>query len=550
MKRDRIIQFFLTLLAVATLWSCKKALDEKNPSGLTAETTYTTAAGFESLVNAAYGFNRFWYGKEEGYSVTEMGTDIWTSGTADVYPQLTQYNNLQGANTAALTLLWNNTYAALNLCNQGITDISSVSDMTSSQKTLREAELRFLRAHNLWLIAETWGDVHFTTEPTKGVVTEANRTSVDTFYAQIFRDLDFAVANLPVAQSQWGRVTKGAARAFQARMFLTRGRNAEAAAAAGDVIRFFGYSLQPRYIDIWNMANLKGREIIWSVDYSATLTYNDLTSTTYPYGHSRGSNNGHLMFLMVYDQVNTAILIRDLNNGRPFNRYMPTKKFLDLFDDTMDSRYQGSFQTVWYANKAALGFAVGDTAAFATKNTLTPADIASRKYTTYDASKVYGADGIPTQRRFYVSLKKFKDSTRPNLAEAQSARDAFVIRLGEVYLIAAEAHFKAGQADSAAAYLNVIRRRAAIPGKEAAMEVLPADITLDFILDERARELGGEQLRWFDLKRSGKLQDRIMTMNPDAAKYYKSYHSLRPIPQTQLDAVSNKSEFTQNPGYQ
>jgi hypothetical protein len=91
--------YILTIAAVflTAQMSCKKDLEEKNPSGLTAETVYSNAAGFETLVNAAYTFTRFWYGKEEGYSVTEMGTDIWTSGTGDVYPQLSQYNNLQGS---------------------------------------------------------------------------------------------------------------------------------------------------------------------------------------------------------------------------------------------------------------------------------------------------------------------------------------------------------------------------------------------------------------------------------------------------------------------
>jgi starch-binding outer membrane protein, SusD/RagB family len=165
-------------------------------------------------------------------------------------------------------------------------------------------------------------------------------------------------------------------------------------------------------------------------------------------------------------------------------------------------------------------------------------------------AKVYGADGVPIQRRFYISLKKFKDSTRLSLAEAQSARDAFVMRLAEIYLIAAEAELKIGKTDSAAYYLNVIRKRAAIPGREANMVVAAADVTLDYILDERARELGGEQLRWFDLKRTNKLQSRIQLMNPDAIKFFQAFHTLRPIPQTQLDAVTNKEEFRQNPGYQ
>ena len=550
MKRKYINSLVLTLILIVTIVSCKKDLVENNPSGLTSETVFSNAAGFETLVNAAYTFSRFWYGKEEGFSVTEMGTDIWTSGTGDVTPQLSQYNNLQGSNTAALTLLWNNTYAAINLCNGGIANIEAVPDYTPTQKAQREGELRFLRAFYYWHIVEIWGGVNFTTEATQGVVTTANRTSIDTFYNQIFEDLNFAVANLPVTNAQYGRATVPVAKAFLARMLLTRGKNAEAIAMANDVIKNYGFTLQPKYVDLWNMGNLKNKEVIWAVDYSNVLTNNDLITPTYPYGHSRGSNSGHLLFLMVYDQVNTNILIRDLNNGRPFNRYMPTLAFLNLFDDANDSRYAGSFQTVWYVNKAATGFAIGDTAAVAAKTVIPAAVMASKKYATYDVSKTYGADGVPSQRRFYVTLKKFKDSTRLNLAEAQSARDAFVIRLAEMYLIAAEAELNIGKADSSAYYLNVIRKRAAIPGKEANMVVAAGDITLDYILDERARELAGEQLRWFDLKRTNKLQSRIQAMNPDAYKYYQPYHMVRPIPQTQVDAVTNKTEFTQNPGYQ
>jgi hypothetical protein len=80
--------------------------------------------------------------------------------------------------------------------------------------------------------------------------------------------------------------------------------------------------------------------------------------------------------------------------------------------------------------------------------------------------------------------------------------------------------------------------------------VLPTQINIDFILDERARELAGEQLRWFDLKRTGKLLSRIQTMNPDASPYVQPFDLVRPIPQTQIDAVTNKDVFKQNPGYQ
>ncbi|MEO7530614.1 MAG: RagB/SusD family nutrient uptake outer membrane protein, partial [Sediminibacterium sp.] len=242
--------------------------------------------------------------------------------------------------------------------------------------------------------------------------------------------------------------------------------------------------------------------------------------------------------------------LRDIPNGRPFNRYMPTLALLNMFDDTNDARYNASFQSTWLANKAATGFAVGDTACFTPKGTWTAAQIASKKYTTFDYSKVFGANGVPSQRKFYVSLKKFKDSTRTSIAEAQSARDAYVIRLAEIYLIAAEAEVNAGKLDSAAYYVNIVRTRAANPGRTANMQVLPAQMDINFILDERARELCGEQLRWFDLKRTGKLVERVKNLNPDAAGFIQATHALRPIPQSQLDAVTNKTTFTQNPGYQ
>lgn len=98
--------------------------------------------------------------------------------------------------------------------------------------------------------------------------------------------------------------------------------------------------------------------------------------------------------------------------------------------------------------------------------------------------------------------------------------------------------------------INKVRRRAALPGHLADMEITDAAVTMDFILDERARELAGEQWRWIDLKRTGKLEERVKLHNPQAAGNIAPHHNVRPIPQTQLDAVTNKDEFKQNPVYQ
>jgi len=101
----------------------------------------------------------------------------------------------------------------------------------------------------------------------------------------------------------------------------------------------------------------------------------------------------------------------------------------------------------------------------------------------------------------------------------------------------------------AASYVNVVRSRAALPRQTAAMQVKASDMTLDFILDERAREFVGEQLRWFDLKRTEKLIERATKYNPFASPNIKAYHALRPIPRVEIDVLQNKIEFLQNSGY-
>lgn len=542
-KRTGILGAFLLTFA-----SCESILEEYNPSGQTAETVFTTPEGFETLVNAAYSYQRWWYGKEEGYNIAETGTDIWTSGAGEVYRDLTQYLNLQG-NNAALSNLWRELYAAVNLCNGGINRINKAG-LSTALRPVREGELRFLRAFYYWHIVETWGDVHLSTEETNGIVATANRTPVDKFYALIFEDLKFAVANLPTTQAQYGRVTKGAAQAFLARMYLTRGMNKEALEMSQAVISSNTYKLEANYADLWKMTNLKNKEVIYAIDYSTNLAINDLAnSTSNPYGHGRGSNNGHLLFLMKYDD--RAGMIRDVTNGRPFNRYMPTQFLLDLYSDN-DARYEGSFMEVWFANSTSrpAGMAIGDTAVVCTRKEVSDAFEKTRKYQTYDRSKIYNANGLVKDNLRYPTLSKFMDATRASLNEAQSARDVFVIRLAEVYLIAAEAQMKLGDTKAAADLVNIVRTRAAKAGKTAAMQITPAQVTLDFILDERARELAGEQIRWFDLKRTGKLLERIKAYASDNAINLQEHHVARPIPQTQLDAVTNKTEFAQNKGYQ
>lgn len=218
---------FLLPVVLLTAVSCESFLEEDNLSGLTSDNYYTTTEGIESLVNSLYTPMRFWYGKENGIALSELGTDIFTRGSGMENPPVALYNSdLAGANPP-ITFYWTRFYAALNATNAAVGRIPA-SPLLENQKAIWLGEARFLRAFYLWHIVETWGNVHLSTEETIGVQTTANRTSVETFYDQIMEDLQFAVDNLPVSSGQYGRATKPAAEAFMARMHLYRGNYAEA----------------------------------------------------------------------------------------------------------------------------------------------------------------------------------------------------------------------------------------------------------------------------------------------------------------------------------
>jgi hypothetical protein len=122
------------------------------------------------------------------------------------------------------------------------------------------------------------------------------------------------------------------------------------------------------------------------------------------------------------------------------------------------------------------------------------------------------------------------------------------MRLAEMYLIAAEAQIALGHPDQAVPYITTLRQRAIVPEHEDAMAVTAADMTVDFILEERARELCGEAIRWFDLKRTGKLVSNVKAHNKNI-ELIQDFHVLRPIPETFLNTILYREEFGQNFGY-
>lgn len=564
MKRNKLIYALAATLLLCS--GCSDFLEEHNRSAVTVEGGYyDTEKGFESLINSCYTPLRFWGGKSAAMAFSETGTDIIAPGGGCDYPAIVSYqNDFDGTNPISREY-FDRFYKAINFCNTAVSHVKNVSFGDKSLTSKREAEARFLRAYYYWILAETFGDTYYTDKPSESIIMAPEKTSVADIYTHIFEDLDFCIdSRLSSAQSDGGRVTLWAAKALKARLLLTRAGllndnelYGQAYTLAKEVIDNGPFELSDDFASVFDMANADGngnKEVVWYVDYSST---NQLYNQEMDNDIIRsGGNHTHLIFCMKYDDQ--PGMVRSIEYGRPFNHYMPTRYLLDCYEEENDQRFEATFRSLWKANGGKPGtnypkMVQGDTAIWVTKDIVSASKRAwaKERYQIFDRTDIYNEDGSVKSQKQYMPISKFEDPTRATTNEDRGTRDAFMIRVAEMYLIVAEAGAKTGKAD-ALTYMNVLRTKRAKAGKEDAMKVTRNDIeNIDFILDERARELVGEQLRWFDLKRMGTeiFLRRIKKGNPDAGKNVQAYHTLRPFPQTFLDAITNKNDFLQNEGY-
>lgn len=546
MKKTLII-ILCILMVIPFFERCSKLLDEESVRFPVADVYYKTPEGMTSLVNSCYSYLRNYYGQYTGWQMTVLGTDIWLNG-GDGPINLGYYNANYSPSDATLWLLWSNSYSGITACNTVISRKGDVTGLTDAQLNSLVAEAYFLRALYYHLLVINFGGVPLQLEEVTKVETTAIRASEAEVYAQIISDLLLAEQSLPPTQANYGRATKPAAQALLARIYLWNNQNLEASTYAKKVINDYSFILLPDYANLWKMSNQKNAEIIWSVQYTLDIKLDG------------AGNVGNNLFLMRYDLRKG--MVRDIANGRPFRHYMPSRYFMNLLQNSRvnDSRYSKCFTEVWYANNPANllpDMKIGDTALVVVPYSV-PASVKTAyatKRTIYDIDYYFDAtspNGERTKgaRENFPSMNKFLDPLRPSVATTAGSRDFPVLRLAEMYLIAAEALMKQTKADEGVIFFNALRRRAAWPGKQAAMEITASQLTIDKILDERALELAGECVgRWQDLKRTGKLLERVRLYNPDARPNIQEKHLLRPIPSNMIDRISNKDTFLQNPGY-
>ncbi|HEY4288835.1 MAG TPA: RagB/SusD family nutrient uptake outer membrane protein [Puia sp.] len=655
MKRTNINRILLGMaIMVLFLGGCSKILKEQPRSNYTPA-FFATPAGVQGGLTEMYAHLRTIYGQGYYYNTCEVGTDESTYGQSADQNFLVMDMSGQGAITATTSradVIWNTAFTNINTAS-GVIQYGSAAGVDSSLI----AEANFFRAFDYFLLVQTFGGVpldlgggilQFNTTPVAGSV----RNTVPTVYTKcIFPDLQTAVRNLPTTARLTGTATKPLAQLYLAKAYLTYAwwlknpnniptypDTARVDPAGHDAAYYFqqaytlattaigspgSFGLQPTYYDVNVGSNDRNNEIMLYADHTQASQQYNASSLTYSNGQSPENFAGWMQtwnytVLTSSKQNSSWSAVNSVQRasiqflGRPYIRMAPTIGAITntFADKTNDSRYDGTFSTVYRGNWDAAG--IKGSLYNANYMTVNPGDailtfLDTEPAQTIDYSNsVYksavGAGVLPGRADFVISPSGISRITFPGLwklgpyrtdngtglgnPNAASTRPYNITKFSELFFIAAEAAVE-GAATSAVSgtyandgtargLINVIRARAGkwrfnnngnvVKTEDHSTDMTaatPAAIDLDYVLAERSREYYGEGYRWYDLIRTQEWTKLSSTYQIGGSAYgnhtpqtiartIQPYLYLRPIPQGQLDAMQVSAAIKaayQNPGY-
>ncbi|MBF9140757.1 RagB/SusD family nutrient uptake outer membrane protein [Hymenobacter properus] len=628
--------------------SCSKLLDEE-PRSIYEPGFFSTERGVNGGLTSMYAHLRYIYGNAYYYNATQTGTDEATWGRDADENFLAM--DLSGraalnANNSRADVLWVNAFPNINTASGIIKNATAVGISPALV-----AEARFFRAFDYFMLVQTFGGVpldlgagelQFNTNPVR---TSTRNTVPEVYTKAVFPDLLQAINDLPAAPRVIGGATKTAARLYLAKAYLTyawwlenpnniptypaaprtdpAGRTAQyyyqqaydvATAAIADPGPF---KLQATYYDVNVATNDRNPEMLLFADHTESSELYNGGSLTFGSG---GSPDNFAGWMMTWNYTNLRSAANpdgsgpissvqreaEQHLGRPWNRMAPTVDVLEntFADKTNDSRYDGTFTTVYRGNwpKANVPNAVlynaNNLPVTPGSAILTFLDSEPATAITYPSStgaNNVGAGVLPGRADYVISPRGISRIVYPGLwklgpyrtdngtglgqPNAGSTRPFNIAKFSELYFVAAEAAVKGATTkpnQSARELINVIRARAGkwrfdnngnvakVQDNSAAMmAATPATITINYILAERSREYYAEGYRWFDLVRTQKWNELATTYRIAGTAYgdhtpatvtrsIQPFHYLRPIPQVQLDRMDVSPDVKatyQNPSY-
>ncbi|UOG77324.1 RagB/SusD family nutrient uptake outer membrane protein (plasmid) [Hymenobacter tibetensis] len=553
MRRLTKLSIVLPFLALA---SCQKDfLDEEPLDFLSSENAFVTYADFNASVNNLYRLVRTeFYTQDENFPMDYIyGTDIVFDGQASLR-RFTNYPGTMSPSFAVPADHWTDLYKIIAETNTILSRLSA-SKMTDSEKAVIEGRARFFRAFSYRTLAYLYGGVPLVLEEVTAPRYDYTRASKEEVLGQAIADLTVAVATLPgIAQVRDGEISKPAAQHLLAEVYLAAGDYAAAATAATAVIGDASVGLMRTrfgrrstvtpgdvYWDLFQRGNQNrtagNREGLWVVQFETDVPGG--ASTSLAIAGNALYERHHGPFLSEFRIGSSAPFLwpaGDYTGGRGIGWAVSTKHFSNTIwasDFTTDMRNANhNFVRVYTYNNPAVTSLFNRTVS--TEAPPTGITVPSRRFYAYQSKVTTPADH-PTNLYANPATLQLKATA------GGTYTDQYMFRLAETYLIRAEAHFGRGDRVAAAADLNVVRSRA------GASPVTPANVTLDYILDERMRELGIEEKRRLTLMRLGKVVDRVRRYNP----YYsdiQDHHNLFPIPAAEIER-NRAAVLEQNPGY-
>lgn len=526
-------------LAIA---SCKKSYLDETPYSSYTPLTLTDSLGFEASEIGLYNLETgiLTYSGRQGWpSVWQVGTDVANATAQQEGIEVPYYNYAQLTNTdAAAQYIWSKYYALINNANIIISSAENpgTTKITPVGKRQFEAEAKFFRAYAYHNLTTLFGRVPLVSAPVTTFRVDFVRSAQADIDALITSDLTYASTYLSdlnatgnkvnVQGKAVGRANKYMAMQLLAEAYLRMGKNDLAEQQAQAIINSSKFSLvSARY----------GVRAGGAGDY-----YSDM----FVYGNQRRSQ-GNSEALWVLEEENPATVVggnvdnaqqrrvwgaayyqipgmalADSLGGRGIARLRLSNWVLYGLYPTGDMRNsQYSIKRRYYYNDPAFPALLGKQVPFNNSDTLFRICPSTTKWGAFDPNDTFG----------YAMIKDF-----------------IMMRLGETYLLLAEAQFKQGKTTEAANTINALRTRAKAP------LVTAGQMTLDFILDERARELIGEENRRMTLMRTGTLIDRATRLNANDAVHpttgLAAKNLLLPIPLSEMQ-LNKDAVLDQNPGY-
>lgn len=476
------------------------------------------------------------------YEAWVVGTDVaepvpmYFRAAEEIIAGYTSDWNAQNTNVSDV---WIQGFLRLNSTNVILANIDRPTWKSDNQKNRIKGNALFFRAYWYFYLVQAFGDVPLIKEPT-GAKTDFVRTPKSEVVNQIIKDLVEASDILPEIGIRNGEIGKGAAQHLLSNVYLYQNDWAKAEQTATQLITGGTYRLMTErfgvdinkpgtpWTDLFLDGNIERRqgnnETIWALQTADVYSSKGLGSYL------------KCIWLDNYIKVNGMTnSLEYWQTGKCIFR--PTEYYLNLFNPADDRGSEFAIKRIWRYNNAAY---IQSQKAKGTPLT----QLVNGVPVEVQVGDTVVISDMTTANWLWPQPTKFMDTQGTSLSEQWSDKDIPRMRLAETYLFRAEARFRQGNLSGAADDINTVRRRAHAP------EISAALVNIDFILDERARELMGEVNRRFTLVRTGKLVERNELYNYRSRGNISEKHNLYPIPQVEIDRMIDSPDFPQNPGWE